>query len=133
MTLEERLYLLNEMKECSEKNAEYLHTMPNNKSIQKTHFEHSFSDDSEDAFGESLMSLEKIIKSFILRCFFCTMIFLGIYMCQKQNNKELNDKITVLSNALTKEDIKIQNAELIQGKIDSTIQQILSNKTEELK
>lgn len=130
ISLEERLYLLREMKECSEKNTAYLHTIPEVKRNRVSQSECSYSDVQDDALGENLIYLTKVIKLFIFKCVLCTMIFLGIYMCQKQNAPEVTEKIQTFSSALKKEEI---NNDLLQGKVDNTIQQILSKKTEEVK
>lgn len=44
MTIEDRLYLLHEMKECSRKNTEYLQNIPTDRHIQEPKSEHSFYD-----------------------------------------------------------------------------------------
>ena len=128
MTIEDRLYLLHEMKECSRKNTEYLQNIPTDRHIQEPKSEHSFYDvsGSNKVTETSLRSIYVWIKSFIFRCVLCTMIFLGFYLCKQQDNDLFSQKIAVFGNALKKEDINLKNNNYIQNKIDSTLQQIFS-------
>ncbi len=132
MTIEERLYLLKEMKENCEKNAAYLHTIPerrrNSDSVES--FSSNISSESDDIVGDNLLYITKIIKTFIFKCIICTMIFLGFNLCKKQENAELNETIATFSSELKKEEI---NNDILQEKVDNTIKQLLSKKLEDKK
>lgn len=126
MTIEEKLYLLREMKENSEKNASYLQNKPLHRKMDDEYYDSSFSNENAYTPEKSIMYLSGCIKSFIFRCILCTMIFLGLYSCHINNNKGMTEKLAVLSNNIKEDVIVTSDQTVIQGKIYNTIKQILS-------
>lgn len=124
LTIEERLYLLNEMKERSDKNSAHLHRIPDYKNNRNDFKERSFyCNDYDSEFSKNIVSISVKIKFFIFRCIFCTLIFLGLYFSSMQNNPTTTKNISALSSNLKKDIVSSE----VESKLQNTIIYFIDN------